>query len=321
MYQRSPRSSAVASPRSAPQPAGRWAYRTSPAAWAVAALLTMAFVAVAVAWQRGRLAHTDLRIVAHLVPVRYHPRLLQALHPLVHLGDAIAVVPITALAMMVLWLRGYRRCWAVWVGLLSWPIELGCKALLPQPVALDPTGSSPFYAETIDVGSLANGRGTAQVLGWLSHAAPDGLTALARQAGAASLTLASTFPSGTTARGAFVLGLLAWLCLALDVPVLSGLLALVLVPPLALLGLAVVLYAWHWPSDVFGGYLLGFTLLALSWAALRTPSGQGPAPQRPGPRSAVPVPREAVPTVPLPLRPTAQGPHSPRSPLPWVPNP
>jgi len=320
MYQRSPRSSAVASPRSAPQPAGRWAYRTSPVAWAVAALLTMAFVAVAVAWQRGRLAHTDLRIVAHLVPVRYHPRLLQALHPLVHLGDAVAVVPMTALAMMVLWLRGYRRCWAVWVGLLSWPIELGCKALLPQPVALDPTGNSPFYAETIDVGSLANGRGTAQVLGWLSHAAPDGLTALARQAGDASLTLASTFPSGTTARGAFVLGLLAWLCLALDVPVLSGLLALVLVLPLALLGLAVVLYAWHWPSDVLGGYLLGFALLALARAALRTPTGQAPAP-RPASRGAVPVPRAAVPTAPLPLRPTTRGPHSPRSPLPWVPNP
>lgn len=294
------------------QPKGRWAYRTSFVACALAALLTLAFVAVTVAWQRGRLAHTDLRIVAHLVPVRYHPRLLQALHPLVHLGDAVAVVPVTVLAMMVLWLRGYRRCWALWVGLLSWPIELGCKALLPQPVALDPTGNSPFYAETVQLGSLAHGRGTTQVLGWLSHAAPDGLTALARQAGGASLTMASTFPSGTTARGAFVLGLLAWLCLALDVPLFSGLLAMALLVPLALLGLAVVLYAWHWPSDVLGGYLLGFALLGLARAALRTPTGQVSTP-----RAGV---HPAAPTTP-PLLPAERGPHSPRSPLPWVPNP
>ena len=263
--------------------------------------LALAFLLVTLLHQRGRFAHADLRIVAHIVPVRYHPRLLAAVHPLVHLGDAVFVVPIILLVMILLWLRGYRRWWAPLIGILSWPIELGCKALLQEPGGLDPSGSA-FNGETVHLGDLVHGPGTGRMVAWFDHAAPGGLSVLVHQAGRATLGLTSTFPSGTTARGAFALGLLIWLCFLADIPVLSELLSLALLAPMGALGFAVVLFAWHWPSEVLGGYLLGFTLLAAMLALIRPPE-----------RDRLPLSSSALPS--------AEGsPHSPYSRLPWIPN-
>jgi membrane-associated phospholipid phosphatase len=175
--------------------------------------------------------------------------------------------------VLVLWLLGYRRTWAVLSGLLSWPIELGCKALLDQPGALSPTGQGGFVPASVQLRSLLQGSATQQALDWLNHAMP-GLSALVHHAGTTTVGLTSSFPSGTTARGAFALGLLAWLCLVVDVPLLSQLFALALLGVAALLGFAVVLFAWHLPSDVLGGYLLGFALLAVALALLKRPTDE-----------------------------------------------
>jgi hypothetical protein len=266
-------------------------YQGSLAAGVCAVVLAVAFVAFTALWVGGATTHTDLRIVAHLVPVRDHTRLLKLVHPLVHLADAWFVVAGTVLVMIVLWLRGYRRTWALLTVLLSWPIELGCKAVFTQPPALFTEPSS------VQMRDLVHGPGAAALLDWLHRAAPTGVGTLVSSAGGATLGLASSYPSGTAARGAFVIGLLAWACLRLGGTGLGVILAGLLLIPLSTLGLAVVLYAWHWPSDVVGGYLLGLGLLALGLAGLRRPA-------RP---AAVPNP------------PPRRGPHSAHSRLPWVP--
>lgn len=259
-------------------------YRTSWLACVAAIAFTVAFAALAVMRQRGRLIHIDLRIITHIVPGRHHPRLIDALQPLTQLGDAIVLVPVSIFALVVLLLLGYRRCWAVLIGVLSWPIELACKVALDQPGALDPSGQGSWATESVQLRSLVQGSGTQQVFAWLDHAMP-GITAVIRDAGNTTVGLTSSFPSGTTARGAFVLGLLAWLCLTVEVPFVSELLVLALLGVAALLGFAVVLFAWHLPSDVLGGYLLGFALLAAALALLRRPEEEeelaaSPSPSR-----------------------------------------
>jgi len=224
--------------------------------WIVVALVCwLLFVAASAVRVSGSLTHYDLRIVAHLVPERDHTHVLAMVHPLVHLGDASAVVLFIVSAVACLWLLGYRRCWAALSVLISWPIEFACKSVLPQPSGLGPAQA------TISIASLVHGTGARTIGGWLQHAAPG-----------ATLNLVSSYPSGTTARGTFVLGLLVWLCLRLRLPVLSGLGALLLLLALSVLGLAMVLYDWHWPSDVLGGYILGFALLASTLAVLRRPA-------------------------------------------------
>lgn len=269
-------------------------YHGSPFAAAMCVLLTVAFLAVTVARATGRFAHLDLRIVAHVVPVGYHPRLLAAVHPLVHLGDAAFVLAVTLPATLVLWLLGYRRSWAVLLVGLSWPVELGCKAIMSQPALLG------AVRETVRVGDLARGPGAITLLDWFNRATPDGVGALVRHAGNVTVGLSSSYPSGSTARGAFVLGLLIWAALRLRIVVMSELLALALLAPMAGLGFAVVLFAWHWPADVLGGYLLGLALLAASLALLRLPHASPPS----GAASPIQAP--------------SHGPHSPHSRLPWV---
>ena len=248
----------------------------------------------------GSYTHYDLRIVAHLIPERDHTHILALVHPLVHLGDAAFVGAVSAGAILILWAMGYRRTWAVLTGLLSWPVELVCKAALPQPAGLGSQQAS------VTISSLVHGAGTRTVGGWLQHAAPESLLALAGQAGGLSVNLVSSYPSGTTARATFAVGLVVWLCLRADVPLFSGMLALALLMPLTVVGLAMVLYDWHWPSDVLGGYILGFALLALSLAILRRPSPATlPLEQVAGTSGAPSIPTRA---------------HSSRSPLPWIPN-
>jgi membrane-associated phospholipid phosphatase len=237
----------------------------------------VAFVALAIVRQRGRLIHLDLRIITHIVPGRQHPRLIDAMQPLTHLGDAVFLVPVSIVALVALRLLGYRRSWVVLIGLLSWPIELACKATLDQPGALDPYGQHNFGEESVQLRSMVHGAGARQVFDWLDHAVP-GLSALIQHAGSTTVGLTSSFPSGTTARGAFALGLLAWLCLLVDVPFVSELLALALFGVAGLVGIAVMLFAWHLPSDVLGGYLLGFALLAVALALLRRPDEDEDAP-------------------------------------------
>jgi PAP2 superfamily len=261
-------------------------YRT-PLAWMiVAAALTVLFVVVTAFRVSGSLTHLDLRIVAHLVPAQSHPHLLSLIHPLVHLGDAAAVGLIVVAGMAGLWLLGYRHTWAMLAVLLSWPIELGCKSVLPQPAELGSIQAS------VSLRSLVHGAGTATLESWLHHTAPAGVQALAGRAGGITLNLISGYPSGTTARGTFVVGFLIWLCLRLDVPVISELTALLLLAPLSVLGLAMVLYAWHWPSEVLGGYILGFGLLALTLALLHRPaagrSRRIASPGTQGPHSPLP---------------------------------
>ena len=263
----------------------------SPVAGVCAAILAVAFAVFTAIRVSGVTTHLDLRIVAHLVPVRDHTRLLKLIHPLVHLADAWFVLAVTALAMIVLWLRGYRRVWALLTVLLAWLIELGCKAVFPEPPALFTAPSS------VQMRDLVRGPGAAAFLDWLHQAAPTGVGALVSRAGGATLGLASSYPSGTAARGAFVIGLIGWACSRMGGAGAGALLAALLVIPLSTLGLAVVLYAWHWPSDVMGGYLLGLGLLALGLACLRRPT------------------RIAAVALPPPRR----GPHSPYSRLPWVP--
>jgi len=263
-------SSPIAPTGRASAPSNRY-HGSLPAAF-LTLLLAGAFVALARARVQGQLNRIDLRIVAHIVPERAHLRLLRDIHPLVHLGDAALVIPLALLAMTLLYLRGYRRAWAVLLIGLSWPIELGCKALLPQPDALG------YSQNSLQLSDLVPGTGSAQVLQWLGHAAPGALDRLVRHAGETVVALNSTFPSGSTSRGAYVLGLLIWASLRLRIVVLSEALALALLAPLAGLGFAVVLFAWHWPSDVLGGYLLGACLLATALAILRRPSEHRPPP-------------------------------------------
>lgn len=273
-------------------------------AWVVA--LAGAFAAFTAVRGSGMTTHTDLRIVAHLVPLRDHPHVLALLHPLVHLADGWFVVSVTLLVVLALWARGYRHPWALLVGLLSWPIELACKTLFPQPSGLF-TGHA-----TVQLQDLVHGRAATAVLDWLHNAAPGGVGTLVQSAGGATLGLASSYPSGTTARGAFVIGLLAWACLRLGGSSLGVLLATLLLVPLSTLGLAVVLYAWHWPSDVVGGYLLGLGLLAAGLAIQRRPSRLDAAVEDP-PGGGRAVSLDAA--VPHSRR---TGPHSPYSRLPWT---
>jgi hypothetical protein len=228
----------------------------------------IAFAAITVLHVVGMFTHYDLRIVAHLIPARDHPRVLALVHPLVHLGDAAFIGVVVVAGTVGLWLMGYRRTWAMFVIVLSWPIELACKIVLPQPDGLGSTQAS------VSISSLVHGAGTKTVAGWLRHATPEGVQALAGQAGGFTVNLVSSYPSGTTARGTFVLGLIIWICVRLGIPVLSELSALLLLAPLSVLGLAMVLYAWHWPSDVLGGYALGFALLATTLAVVRRPVGR-----------------------------------------------
>jgi membrane-associated phospholipid phosphatase len=276
-------------------------------AWAV--FLAGAFVVFTSVRVSGMTTHLDLRIVAHLLPIRDHQRLLKLLHPLVHLADGWFVVTVTMLMVLALWMRGYKHPWALMLGLLSWPIELACKAVFPQPSGL-------FTAHaTVQIRDLVHGPGAAAVLDWLHNAAPGGVGTLVQNAGGATLGLASSYPSGTTARGAFVIGLLAWACLRLGGSSLGALLATLLLAPLSTLGLAVVLYAWHWPSDVVGGYLLGLGLLAAGLAIQRRPTRAHPAVEK-QPGRGRPVYLDAAASQPS----SQKGPHSPYSRLPWTPN-
>jgi hypothetical protein len=223
--------------------------------WIVMAFLfCLLFALITVFRVSGDFTHYDLRIVARLVPARDHTRVLALIHPLVHLGDVAAIAMFSGAAIVCLWLLGYRRTWAMLTVLLSWPIEFACKSILPQPAGL---GS---VQATVSITSLVHGTGARTISGWLQHAAPG-----------ATLNLISTYPSGTTARGTFVLGLLLWLSLRAEIPVISELCALSLLAALSVLGLAMVLYSWHWPSEVLGGYALGFALLAITLAAIRHP--------------------------------------------------
>jgi len=274
-------------------------------AWVV--ILGAAFAAFTAVRGSGATTHIDLRIVAHLVPIRDHPHALALLHPLVHLADGWFVVVVTLLVVLALWARGYRHPWALLVGLLSWPIELACKTLFPQPTGLF-TGHA-----TVQLQDLVHGPAATAVLDWLHNAAPGGVGTLVQSAGGATLGLASSYPSGTTARGAFVIGLLAWACLRLGGSSLGVLLATLLLVPLSTLGLAVVLYAWHWPSDVVGGYLLGLGLLAAGLAIQRRPIRLDAAVEDPPGEGRLTSLDAAVPS---PSRRT--GPHSPYSRLPWT---
>jgi hypothetical protein len=262
----------------------------------MALLLCIAFLAFTAARATGRFAHSDLRIVAHLVGLSEHQRLLKTLHPLVHLGDLGFVCAVAVAAALALRLRGYRHTWSLLLVLLSWPIELACKALMSQPSVL---GS---MQDSVQVGDLMHGPGAAAVRTWLHNAIPGGIDTLLHHAGTASLELTSSYPSGSAARGSFVLGLLIWAVLRLRILVVSETLAVLLMLPMAALGLSLVLFNWHWPADVAGGYLLGLALLACVLALLQRPV-------------AVPF---GSPTVSDSLRDT--GPHSPYSRLPWIPN-
>lgn len=258
----------------------------------LAPLLVLAFAGWTLLWSGRHLVRFDLRIVARVVPVRDHTHFLQLLHPLVHLGDAAFVLPVAVLACALLYVRGYRRCWSIpLAAVLTWPVELGCKALLPQP-------GTGYFGNTLTINDLIHDPITPSVGAWLQHAAPYPLSTIIGHAGSTTLSLASGYPSGTTARGIFALGLIAWLALRWGVPLLSEAVALAALAPAAALGVSVVLFAWHWPSDVVGGYLMGLALLALGIAVLRYP---------------VATPARLV------ERPMAsRSPHSPHSRLPWL---
>ncbi len=275
-------------------------YTSSGLALAALIVLGLGFFVCTLFRVIGRYTHYDLRIVAHLVPARDHTHVLALIHPLVHLGDAAFVAAVMAGGMVVLWLMGYRHTWALLAGFLSWPAELLCKATLPQPDGLGTQQAS------VTLSSLVHGAGTKTVGGWLQHTAPDSLRTLAGAAGGISVNLVSSYPSGTTARATFALGLLIWLCLQADIPLISGMVALAMVAPLCVVGPAMVLYAWHWPSDVLGGYLLGFLLLAATLAALRRPAVDGRSLDQHSTRPAL---------SPLPVRSSSS-----RSRLSWIPN-
>jgi membrane-associated phospholipid phosphatase len=274
-------------------------YHSSPLALVAAVLLIIAFLVSTLFRVAGSYTHYDLRIVAHLIPARDHTHVLALVHPLVHLGDAAFVGIVAVAGMFGLWMLGYRRTWVTLVGFLSWPVELACKAALPQPDGLASQQAS------VTLSSLVHGSGSKTVGGWLQHTAPAGVRDLAGWAGGLTFNLVSSYPSGTTARATFAVGLLIWFCLRADVPLISDLCAIALLVPLSVVGMAMVLYDWHWPSDVLGGYLLGFALLAICLAMLR----------RPAPREAVSQGRPEQVQRAQPARP-----QSPRSRLPWISN-
>ena len=202
----------------------------------------------------GAFTHDDLRIVAHLVPERDHTHVLAMVHPLVHLGDAAAIALFVVAGMVCLWLLGYRRTWAMFSVLLSWPIEFACKSALAQPAGSGLRAGHRQHRRTRARHRRQDYWRVAATCRARRHA-ESGVELPQRHHGARHLRAQSAHMAVPSSRR----------------PPISKLCALGLLAALSVLGLAMVLYDWHWPSDVLGGYALGFALAAITVAVLRRP--------------------------------------------------
>ncbi len=151
-------------------------------------------------------------------------------------------------AALLAWRR--RRpvlgAWLLGLMLLTVPIELVCKRILDQPSP--GTFVATLSRRSCTVAAPATGLATAP------QAVQNALPSAA--AGREAYVELSTFPSGYACRAAF-LGIVLAAGLGasrarLRVPLICA--ALVVVGSL---GAGRVIVAWHWPSDVLAGILLG----------------------------------------------------------------
>jgi len=255
---------------------------------AAAGFLAAAFLITTVGRAQGALAGLDVRLVAYLVPVQYPPSLLAGMRALVLIDNPLLNVSLPLAAMAILWLGGYRHTWGILLIWLSWPVEAGLQATLSQPRALD-AGQTLAPMQI-----MLHGSGLSTTADWLHRAAPESAGSVLMLVGNVTVKLSSGYPSGAAARGAFLFGLFIWACLEMRTLILTKFIGprgvgapqaqrisltkvLVVLALLALLyvfSVAVVLYSWHWPSEVLGGYLLGLALLGASLAVLRQPGAQ-----------------------------------------------
>ena len=237
--------------------------RASPARYdRLAAACAGAFVAVLLAAALGWLRPLDRRLTrVAFADTPCAARGVSAALNIAFSGEASLLY--TGIGALVLLRRRQRHLagWLVGLVLATMLVEYACKHLPGQP------SPGAFVATLARRPCAAASPGAAA-----ARAARDALPSAAIGRGA--YVALSSMPSGYAARAALGATLLA-AALGAPRPRLAALARAALAALVALLGATRVIVAWHWPSDVLGGTLLGVAAACLLLARARPVAAPG----------------------------------------------